>query len=337
MRSLRSILVLALTVLAVVGYPASAALADTNPAYMSLHLSSDDDAGFWLGNFLTPIRWFNQDVRIVETPEIYPYESTSTVSLDYFGYSRDGSAFTSITASPERTFSKEGIYGFEATGSNAVGTAYEASASIGIDRTRPTSRSNLVPVYTGSAKITIKASDALSGPEFLLYTLDGASQKCVPRQDFKDMYLFASLAVRPRPDLTSPFDVQVNVTTPGVHKLSWFVVDNAGNHERWHDTTFRVNAIGYVPVLGKPTAYVRGHKATFRGTLTPAARPRPAKLTLQRKSGNRWVAFKTYSWWIPKYAGTYSLRKTVSKKGVYRVKVAEGKGVSRWSKEFRVK
>lgn len=336
MKSLRLILVLALTATAILGLSATAALADSNPANLRLDLTSDDDAGSWLGNLGTPIRWFNQDVSIVNTPTIYPYESTSTVSLNYFGYSRDGSAFTSITASPMRTFSAQGIYSFEATGSNAIGTAYEASGSIGIDRTRPTSGSNLVPVYTGSAKITIGAADALSGPEFLLYTLDGASQRAVPRMDLRYPY-FASVAALLPPDLTAPFNVEVNVTTPGVHKLSWFVVDNAGNHERWHDKTFRVNAVGYVPVLGKPTAYVRGHKAIFRGTVTPAARPRPTRLTVQRKGGNTWRAFATYTWWIPKYEGTYSLRKTIKKNGIYRVRTTQGTGSSSWSKEFEVK
>lgn len=336
MRAFRWVLVLAIAVVAILGLGGTA-LADTAPAYLSLQFTSDDDAGFWLGNFGTPVRWFNQDVSIVQTPRVNPYDATSTVSLDYFGYSRDGSAFTSITASPMRTFSAQGIYSFEATGSNAIGTAYEASGSIGIDRTRPTSGSDLVPVYTGSAKITIRASDALSGPEFLLYTLDGSSQKAVARADWMFAPFGLLTAVDRKWNPTEPFDVEVDVTTPGVHRLSWFVVDNAGNHERWHDTTFRVNAIGYVPVLGKPTAYVRGHNAVFRGTVTPSARPRPAKLTVQRKSGATWVAFKTYSWWIPKYEGTYSLRKSIAKKGVYRVKTTEGKGVSRWSNEFRVK
>jgi hypothetical protein len=332
MRSWRLILVLALTTTAVFGFSASAAFADSSPANLGLDLDSDDDAGFWLGNLATRIRWFNQDVSIVGTPSVYPYESTSTVSLDYFGYSRDGSAFTSATASPLRTFSAQGIYSFEATGSNAIGTAYEASGSIGIDRTRPTSSSNLVPVYTGSAKITIRVADALSGPEFLLYTLDGASQRAVARAKIR----FTSLAALPPVDLTAPFDVEVNVTTPGVHRLSWFVVDNAGNHERWHDTTFRVNALGYVPVLGRPTAHVRGHKAIFRGTVTPAARPRPVRLTVQRKGGNTWRAYATYTWRIPKYASTYSFRKTIKKDGIYRVKTTKGTGASRWSKEFTI-
>jgi hypothetical protein len=330
--SIRLILALVLTLVAVLAVPlASASAEGLQPAQLNFSYESEDDAGFWFGNFATRIRWFNQDVSLVSTPTLSAWESTSSITLDYFAYRLNGSAFTSITASPLRTFSAEGVYDFEATGINVVGLSYEGSRTLGIDKKRPTSSSNLVPVYTGSAKITITATDTLSGPEFVMYTLDGTSQRAVPGYP----WMFVVAGPTPK-DPNAPFVVDVKVTSPGKHRLSWFAVDNAGNHERWHDTTFLVNPVGYVPVLGKPSVYVRGHKATVRGTVTPAARPRPAVMTVQRKGDSGWKAFATYSWWIPKYAGVYSLKRTITKKGVYRVKTAEGTGSSRWSKEFTV-
>lgn len=337
-RTLHAMLALAIAVALGVGLPAASAVAapaPPTPASISLNFDSPGNAAWWLGNLATRIYWFNQDASLISTPTLYSYPSSGTITLDYLGLSFNGSEYASITASPKSTvLSAEGIYTFDAWGSDDADTSFEASRTFGVDKTLPSSRSNLVPVYTGSALITITASDALSGAEFVLYTLDGKSQYAVPSIGDSGGYMFAAKGPA---EIGNAFDAGITVTTPGVHKLSWFTVDNAGNHEAWHYTTFRINKAGYVPVLGKPTTAVDGHRVGFKGSVTAASHNRPVTLTVQRKSGGSWVHFATYSKTVAKYHDSYWMKKTIAKHGTYRVMATQGAGKSRWSKEFRVR
>jgi hypothetical protein len=239
--------------------------------------------------------------------------------VSYLAYGLNGSALTSITASPKRTFSAEGVYSFDATGSLA-GTSYEGTSTFGIDKTRPVSSSDVVPVYDGTATVTITDTDALSGPEYILYSLDGASDFATPTAT---------------PETTQDFSVSAVTTTPGRHALTWYSVDNAGNQERWHETSFVVNAVGYKPVLGKPKVSVHKRTVVFGGSVTAATARKIVTLTVQRLSGKTSVA--TYSVWAPKYASAYALSKYINKAGTYRVRATEGSGLSAWSNNFKIK
>jgi hypothetical protein len=338
-RSLRTTLVLTIAIIAALAFSATSALGATRADSFNIGFVSSGDAGAWFGNLGTPIRWYNQDVSIVATPTLYAFESTSTITLSYLGYSYNGSEFTSITAETTHTvFATEGLYSFDATGSNTAEVTYEGTRTIGIDKTRPATRSNLVPVYNGSALVTITVTDALSGPEYILYTLDGAPAYAVP--GIGGGLIFDSLATAlavPAPPAGNSYDIGVNVAGRGLHTLSWFAVDNAGNHGGWHSTTFRINAPGYTPVLGRPSVSVLRHRVSFKGTVTAATRAKQVILTVQRKDGSSWDSYAKFTVLVAKYAGSYWIRETISDRGKYRVKAAEANGKSRWSKEFRVR
>ena len=318
-KALRSVLGLAAVVIAVLACTAGAAYAAPATADLNLSISSPGNMGWDFGNHNSTLTWFNQDVSIDDTPTMST-ESTTDIPLSYFAYQFNGGTLTSITANPMRTFSAEGIYSFEATGSDLLATAYESSATLGIDKTRPTSVSDVVPVYDGSAAITIEATDTLSGLEDTVYILDGTPE-------------FATPPPFP-PDAVSAV---VNVATDGQHTLSWYAVDNAGNHERMHTSTFRVNEIGYTPVLGRPSVSVkRVRNVTFSGSVTPATTAKTVWLTVQRLNGRTFRPFATYSVRVPRYASQYSIRKHFTRAGTYRVRAFEDTGASTWSRSFKL-
>ncbi len=320
-RSLRAMLVLAVAIVAVLAGSAGVALALPIPVSLNLHLqpgagNASDPFGNMGGS---SVEWFNKAVSIASTPTLSIPSTTTLIPASYLAYSLNGSAFTSITASPLQTFGAEGIYSFDATGS-LVGISYEGTSTFGIDMTRPMSSSNAVPVYDATATITITATDTLSGPEYIVYSLDGASDYATPTPDAQTL------------------SADVAVTAPGAHTLSWFSVDNAGNHERWHSVSFLVNATGYTPVLGRPKVSVyKKRKGRLSGSVTAAATDRTLTFTQMRKSGKSWKASGTAQVTIRKYASTYAFGLRFTKAGTYRVRAAEGAGVSAWSKEYKVK
>jgi hypothetical protein len=130
---------------------------------------------------------------------------------------------------------------------------------------------------------------------------------------------------------------EVVVTAPGRHTLSWFTVDNAGNFEHTHSTTFAVNQTGYVPVLGKPRISARNRTATFTGSVTAATTRMTVSVAVRRLSGGVWRPFATYSVSVPRYASSYSLSKRISRAGACRVRASEGAGATTWSKGFRIR
>lgn len=317
---LRASLILAVTVGVLL---ASAVVAFAAPVSATLQLpfeAAPGDTGWDFGNMASSVTWANRAIAIDGTPTIAAEGTDTLVPMSYFGYSFNGSEFTSITESPMRAFSEEGIYSFEASGS-LESTSYEATTGpyFGIDRTRPTSTSDLAPVYDSVATITITATDTLSGPGDIVYSVDGDA-------DYAQQKSHADT-----------LSAEVVVTAPGGHTLSWFTVDNAGNFEHTHSTTFAVNQTGYVPVLGKPRISLRNRVATFAGSVTAATARKTVSLTVRRLSGGVWRPFATYSVSVPRYTSSYSLSKRISKAGAYRVRASEDAGVSSWSKGFRIR
>jgi hypothetical protein len=338
-RSLRALFVLTIAVGMALGISATTAVAAPTPATLSLDPLSPGSS--WLGwGGRLGIFWSNQNTSLAETPTLYSDSASGTITLDSLAYSHNGSAYTSMTADPTGyVFSTEGLYSFEATGTDEGDESYVATDAIGIDRTRPTSRSNLVPVYTGSALITITVTDHLSGPAYIYYWLDGDSQYCYPdnRRFVRARSVSEGRSLASRSIYWGEtLDVSLSTATPGRHRLNWFTVDFAGNHEAWHQTTFQVNRTGYVPVLGRPWARVDGHRVSFRGSVTAASHKRYVTLTVQRRSGGSWVSHATYTGSVTKYQSAYFIKKSIGTHGTYRVKATQGTGKSRWSKPFHV-
>lgn len=321
-KTLSTTLVLVIAAVAILASSAGAAIAAPTTYLTGIPFNVEGDSAYWFGNHGTTIRWYNKNVTITTTPTIGSFVPTSTISLNYLAYSLNGSAFTSITATPKYTFSADGRYSIVATGANLIGTSYEATAALGIDTQRPSSGSNVVPVYDATATVILHAADALSGPEYLVYNLDKASEWATPT---------------PSLGATSSFDVTLTVTTAGKHTLSYFIVDNAGNHSSSHGKAFVINAIGYKPVLGRPTATVRKHKVTYKGSVTAAATKKSVTLTVERKKGKSWKSFAKYKVYVAKYMNKYSWAKTNKKSGTYRLRASQGTGRSAWSKSFKIK
>jgi hypothetical protein len=286
------------------------------PASLVMATSSPGNAT-WFG---ATGSWSNQDVSILGTPTLSVATTTTPIPITSLGYSLSGGTLVDITGQ-RPTLTQEGIYRFDGIGVlDAV--SYESTGGVlRIDKTRPTSLSNAVPVYDGTATVTMTATDTLSGVAFVVYSVDGVlGDFTTPLTPYGG---------------SLPLTSTVDVSTPGWHTLSWFSIDRAGNHEFRHTVSFRVNATGYVPILGKPSVSVhRVRKATFRGSVTPATSSRAIVLTLQRKSGKKWKNYATYHATVARYVGTYSVTRHVTKAGTYRVRVAEGAGVSVWSKNF---
>jgi hypothetical protein len=311
------VLVLTAAMVGAVG-PALALAPPPTPASLGFSQSTTGTA-WWYG---ATGMWTNQDISITSTPTMSLLGTSTIIVPSYFAYSLNGGPAVDITSGMKHTFTAEGVYRLDAAGTlNLI--SYEATnAVLRIDKTRPTSWSNAVPVYDAAAAITISATDALSGASSIAYSLDGASDFATPTAPYGGTH-----------DLTST----VNVVAPGWHNLRWFAVDLAGNHDNAHYISFLVNAPGDKPVLGKPKVSVRkGHTTTVKGSVTPAATARVLVVTVQRK-GKTWKTVATFRVTVPKYASAYSMTKYLSKKGTCRVYATEGTGVSKNSNSFVIR
>lgn len=304
---------------AMVAVPVSAAADST--ILNSSTLPPLGDSGHLFGNYYSspdPWGWYNQDVGFDSAPTLLNPTAHGQISLQQLDCVRDGSIPVNLGgASP--VLSDEGIYTIRASGVDESMTVFSGEWSLGIDKTRPVSGSNACPVYDGPAEITITAADNLSGCEFIVSSVDGAPDFSTPTPD------------------TSSDSLHIQVKAAGAHLLTWFAVDNAGNHEPPHAASFRVNPVGYVPVLSAPRVSRRAKTMSFRGSVTPASSARRVVLKLQRKRASKWRPVATFSVVVHRYDAMYWLKKRLPLHGTYRVIASEDGGVSPPSNVFRIK
>jgi hypothetical protein len=315
----RSLVLVALVFAFTLAFAGAAVALPIAPTPAPLQIGfSYDGSTTWFG---ATGAWTNQDFSIVGTPTIY---APTPAAPDALGYRFNDGPLVDITADwKTHKFSSEGMYRFDAV-LTTVGVTYESSNTVmGLDKHRPWSWSSAVPVYDSPAVITITASDTLSGAAFVAYSLDGA-------QDYNSSY--------------SPFlgagalTTTVTVTTPGKHTMKWFSVDRAGNHEYTHEVAFQVNAPGYTPRLSKPYLGGRGrHYVRISGSVTKAATARNLYVRVQRKVAGVWMPDTVFKVAMPKYAGSYSIKKWIGKDGTYRVIATEGAGTSSASRSVRIR
>lgn len=220
-------------------------------------------------------------------------------------------------ASPDGV--QEGLFRFLATGSltDPGSTQVEAEARVGIDKTRPTSHAFVMSL--GSASIYISADDALSGVQCILYGIDDQPEMGYVTWD---------------PDHLT---VHTTVTSAGSHTLRYCAIDNASNVQMWKYTSFSVSGGHIQPVLSLPSYKGNGSKRTFSGSTTPFDSPMTVTLTVQRRSGSSWKSYASVHATVAAYAAKYSISKSITKHGTYRVRVSEGTSKSSWSKSFAVK
>lgn len=318
-----------IAVVAIVATAASAFAAPAWPAALYYSSSSPGDNAWWFGELThtSPVpfgnnaRWFNQDVALSNfylMPTTHPSDST-IVPLATGTYTPVGGAdqsFASTTTPVHLT--RDGVYVFNLAGVNASSTAFVATASVGIDRTRPASWSDAVPIYDGTATVTISATDTLSGAEWIMYSLDGQSEygtSTIPGNQFSTHA----------------------VAGVGSHSLSWQSVDNAGNFEGRHTVAFAVNPLGFQPTVGTVKTVVKKRKVFFAGNVSPLATSATVKLVVTRKSGAKWKSYGNYFLMVMKYHSGFGISKTFAKAGTYRVRAYEGTSASHKTTQFVVK
>jgi hypothetical protein len=315
----RSLALVALVFAFTLAFAGAAVALPVPPTPVPLQIGfSYDGSTTWFG---ATGSWTNQDFSIVGTPTVWV---SGYRDFDTLGYQfNDGPVVDITTDWKTQKFSTEGTYRFDAVLTTG-GVTYESSNTVlGLDKHRPYSWTSAVPVYDSPAVITITASDTLSGAAFVAYNLDGA-------QDYNSSYTpFVGAG-----SLTTT----VTVTTPGKHTLKWFTVDRAGNHEYTHQVAFQVNAPGYTPRLSKPYLGVRSHDyVRISGSVTKAATARNLYVRVQRKVAGVWMPYAVFKVKMPKYVGSYSIKKWIGKDGTYRVVATEGAGTSSASRSVTIR
>lgn len=408
-------LAVALAAVCVFGLVASAAFASpvhttdrfVGNADAQFTAESVGDAGLYHGNAnpgTSPVDasadfyWFNQDVQMLgfgindtfdADDDIVPTGGTYAVNTGA-GYGAP------VDYTGEPVVSGEGVYSVYAVGYDADAPEQLASGTVapafGIDKTAPSSSSDAVAAYVnGSATIAIQATDAMAGVQDIRTSVDGG-----PWQYTYDGELGTTTA-------------DVNISTPGMHVVSWEAFDNAGNVDAhmvsfavFAGTTVDINASagthGRISPSGTFAAPVNGDQAFtitpdanykiadvlvdgssvgavssytfhhvtaehtiaasfapnfpapfkpavsvsvkylnslhrrvgFTAGVTPMGVPTTVKLTIQRKSGSKWVKYATMSATLSAYQGSIVLNRTVTKKSTFRVQATDSGGVSKW-------
>ena len=345
-----SLIALALALVALCAFAVAPALASehvsevglsaSTPGSLSaLSLESTGDAGLSHGNRnlgTSPIapdadpavfEWFNQDVRFF-SPGVVDPDATDddiVVTSGFWQFSTDNATWGAHNALTGADFSgtgsAEGLYAITASGNDAVTDAPATGVimpAFGIDKTKPVSTSNAVPIYAGgTAVVTISAHDALSGVENLQYSVDGAPL---------DWSWDADPGVA--------FTVPINFTT-GAHTLTWHAFDNAGNVDT-HSVHFIVRPLVFVPSVTlscKPGtgSFTKRHTVKFSGTVSPLATSMPLTITVQRRYSGAWHAYMTYRTTVAAFKGTFSISKLMWRVSTFRARVSSfGGGVSSW-------
>ncbi len=155
-----------------------------------------------------------------------------------------------------------------------------------IDETKPVTKAKLTGtlksgVYTTPVKVTLTATDNLSGVASTKYSIDGGSSKTY----------------------TAPFTVSTN----GTHKVTFESTDVAGNVEATESVTFKIQAATLTKTTTKLTSSLNpshnGNSVTFTATVTATSGTPTGKVTFNDgttklgtgsiNSGTHQATFKT--------------------------------------------
>ena len=119
------------------------------------------------------------------------------------------------------------------------------TASFRIDMTPPVSNSAWLPVNEQTARITVNASDTLSGVAALSWSIDGVKQADVVG-----------------PAAAGQFTTKLSVSVPGTHTVTYALVDLAGNHEA-------EKTVGPFHVRGDTSIELESESVTRKNTVLP--------------------------------------------------------------------
>jgi hypothetical protein len=302
------------------GYSVDTSVGEGNPLG-NIHSETspvpNGDVALWYNHSVSLHDWYLADT---EAPDTFaPDEITYVRTFPAGGESESVDNTLTIAA--------EGLYSINATTvvpGQSGDTTYAAGVFIGLDKTKPMSWSSAVPVYDAQAVVNLSASDALSGVEFIAYSLDNA-----PVDELLVPPMFVSTVTgRGLSFFAGP---PVTVTAgAGSHTLTYWALDNAGNLGKQSTVRFTVNALGYTPVLSRPVVSAASHHLTrFRGSVTAAATNKTVKLAIQRKSHGVMKNYVNYYAPVSAYGTAYSLTGSLPR-GAYRVRALQGSGASGW-------
>jgi RHS repeat-associated protein len=163
-------------------------------------------------------------------------DSGSGVAATY--YKVDGGSQQTGTAVTVSGAGSHTIYFWSVDNAGNIET--QKSASFVIDTTPPTTTSNALSFYNGTAVITLSAGDTGSGVGATYYKVDGGAQT-------------AGTAITVLPPASGT----------ATHTISFWSVDNAGNVETAHMATFTV-----IPYDGAPPLTTSNAQSAYNGTAT---------------------------------------------------------------------
>jgi hypothetical protein len=279
--------------------------------------------------------WFNQDVKFsepVSSPRLVDTidgDDDITVTDEWWAFSTNNTMWGPATHNAIGTpvvVQNEGIYSVSASGTDvdAPGVA-SGTVKFGIDKTPPRVVTDLpalplshpdgIVAFNVAGTVTLTETDALSGAEHLLYSVDNSPV------DFR----WDNAGT----EAGAPLVVPVTVATAGFHTLSWRAFDNAGNVESG-SVVFFVRPVNFVPRISLRISQsgARNRSVRFSGEISPMATDQTLKITVQRKVGKSWRSYATYTSMFPAYGDDYSVAKTFARADTFRAWVTCGGGMS---------
>jgi len=192
------------------------------PSVSSLASSSHLSEASWYANSTGSFTWASADPGSGIAGYSYVLDSSASTTPDTAQDTTSGSATVSAIS--------DGLRYFHVRAVDHAGNWGPAShRAVRVDRVAPSTTTPVEPTkYMLNAQISLSAADPLSGVASTVYTLDGGAET----------------------PYTTPFDV----TTLGLHTLTYHSHDNAGNSEAAKSVTFSVVEdveVDLVPIEGE--------------------------------------------------------------------------------------
>jgi hypothetical protein len=227
--------------------------------------------------------------------------------------------WTTWTGSSQRTATiTEGAYEIQAYGQTDTspvdgdpGYGPEVHVQIGIDNTKPHTGSNVGLLVSQPALVLSPDDGALSGIGYTRYSLDGGTEQ--PYTDGSPVLL-----------------------TRGVHSVTWYSRDTAGNTEDAHSGTIISGPQAYVRKPVSRSSITHGRYLSVSGTLTRARNHSRLTLIASRWNGAEWVQVRTKAVTVhtprrglSRYSGSIKM----SSKGSWKV-VARYDGDATWVRSY---
>jgi hypothetical protein len=182
------------------------------------------------------------------------------------------------------------------------------TVTVRVDGTPPVTAAN-AGLLVSQPALVLTASDAVSGVGATRYTLDGGAEQ--------------------------PYAGPVALTR-GVHTVTWYSRDNAGNLEGAHSDTIISGPQAYVRKPASRSSITRGRYLSVSGTLSRARNHSRLTLIAYRWNGAEWVQVRTKAVTIhtprrglSRYSGSIRM----SSRGAWRV-VARYEGDATWVRSF---